>query len=216
MHRSRKKRKKRIGRCQASDRAVIQGMHRGKQRKHPYQSLAKPSILGKLGDRCKASNQAVIRGMDRGKQRGHPYQSMVKPSILGRCQASGPMVIPGMYRRRWMHHCQSMVSGCSSRHRCFGRASTARIVSARASFSSTQDARGPYSIRSLLWLTSCPGYAGNACAGRKCQWHPHRGCRVQILDSTDDAHRPAPGRGQLGDRQARTWHKWVLTSRVAD
>jgi hypothetical protein len=37
-----------------------------KQRKHPYQSLAKPSILGKLGDRCKASDQAVILGMHRG------------------------------------------------------------------------------------------------------------------------------------------------------
>jgi hypothetical protein len=94
------------------------------------------------------------------KEAALPYQSMVKPSILGRCQASHPMVIRGMYRRRWMHHCQSIVSGCSSRHRCFGRTSTARTVSARASFSSTQDARGPYSIRSLLWLTSCPGCVG--------------------------------------------------------
>jgi hypothetical protein len=39
-------------------------MGRGKQRGYPYRSLAKPSILGKLGSRCKASDQVVIQGMN--------------------------------------------------------------------------------------------------------------------------------------------------------
>jgi hypothetical protein len=60
-------------------------MDRAKQRGYPYQNLAKPSILGKLGGRCKASNQAVIQGMHRGK-------------LGGRCKASNQAVIRGMDR----------------------------------------------------------------------------------------------------------------------
>jgi hypothetical protein len=141
--------------------------------------------------------------MRRDEQRGHPYQSMVQPSILkklvSRCQASNQVGIRRDAPRQIEAKDEPLPKHVPGQ------------VSGRLRLHGGHTERG---------VRGCPSAALGASEtprrSQKCRWYPHRGCRVQVLNSTDDAHRPSSRRSQLGDRQAREGHKRVLTSRVAD
>jgi hypothetical protein len=175
---------------------VILGMHRGEwKRKRPIRSMQGIGPGGHPRDAPKQKEaQEAHRLMLGIEPSGHPRDASTEAKdapLPKHGETKHPGSMPGIEPNGHPRDVPKEMDAPLPKHgkRLFIQASLfwqneyGKNRQCQGKFLVNSGCTGPYSIRSSLWLTSCPGCVGKRLCRTEMPMAPHRGCRVQILDS---------------------------------